>query len=93
VSQLLPDGFTLYDAPFVFVNAIRTTMVFISWQEHLPREEIPPKKIWLDGDALKEWFKHVEKLREEKAKGTNKPEEGWDGEMVQNPAVAQLIAH
>lgn len=93
MSQILPDGLTLFTAPHSFVGAIRSAMVFLSWQENLPREEIPPRKIWLDGEALEAWFERVEKLREDKTKGTNKPEEGWDGEMVDNAALKQMISN
>lgn len=90
MSQLLPNGLTLFNAPYTFLEAIKTTLVFLSWQENLERKYQPPKRIWLDGKKLDEWFKKVEKLREDEMKGKNNPEE-WSGEMVDNDAVSMLV--
>jgi hypothetical protein len=92
VSQVLPQGLSLYDAPHTFVEAIRSTMVFLAWQDNLESKEIPPKRIWLDAKKLDDWFKSVKRRREDEMKGNSNTAEGWDGEMVQNDAVRQMIA-
>jgi hypothetical protein len=92
VSQVLPQGLSLYDAPHTFVEAIRSTMVFLAWQDNLESKEIPPKRIWLDAKKLDDWFKSVKRMREDEMKGHSNTAEGWDGEMVQNDAVRQMIA-
>lgn len=48
--------------------AVRHAMVILSWEE-LPKDEKPPKRIWLDGDKLKEHFDWVERKREAESKG------------------------
>lgn len=53
------------DCPHPLFAAIRHALVILSWEE-LPREERPPKRIWLDGDALREHFDRVEKARDER---------------------------
>lgn len=92
MSQVLPQGLSLYDAPHTFVEAIRSTMVFLAWQDNLESKEIPPKRIWLDAKKLDDWFKSVKRMREDEMKGHSNTAEGWDGEMVQNDAVRQMIA-
>jgi hypothetical protein len=91
VSQVLPQGLSLYDAPHTFVEAIRSTIVFLGWQDNLESKEIPPKRVWLDAKKLDAWFKDVKAKREDEMKGRSNTAEGWDGDMVQNDAVRQMI--
>jgi hypothetical protein len=91
VSQVLPPGLSLYDAPHTFVEAIRSTIVFLGWQDNLESKEIPPKRVWLDAKKLDAWFKDVKAKREDEMKGRSNTAEGWDGDMVQNDAVRQMI--
>jgi hypothetical protein len=91
VSQVLPPGLSLYDAPHTFVEAIRSTIVFLGWQDSLEFKEIPPKRVWLDAKKLDAWFKDVKAKREDEMKGRSNTAEGWDGDMVQNDAVRQMI--
>lgn len=81
----------LLDAPHTIVNAIKTATVFLSWQENLEKEYVPPKRIWLDGEKIDEHFKRVEKLREEKLKTGSTSVEGWDGDMKENAAAKALV--
>jgi hypothetical protein len=86
VDELLPDGIDdVRDTPHVLFEAIRTALVFLSFDE-LPRNERPPKRIWLDGDALSEWFKQVERDRERSVRGDKHIED-----PVENEAARSLI--
>ena len=87
ISSLFPKGITrLYDLPFTIFHAIRTALVFLSWEVNLSREEMPPRKIWLDNDRLEAWFREVEANRERKAKG-----EGDTMSMPQNALLKQMF--
>lgn len=69
VSELYPEGITeLADMPHTLFTAIRMGLNFLSFEE-LPSEEQPPKKIWLDGEKLEEWFAAVKKNREDMYSG------------------------
>lgn len=86
VSELLPDGIAdLRDCPYVLFDAIRHATVVLSWQENLPDKERPPKRIWQDGEALKEWFARLDKEREREREGKK------IDDPVDNPAAAGLI--
>lgn len=88
MSELLPDGIDdVRDAPHVLFEAIRSALVFLSFDE-LPKDERPPKRIWLDGDQLSEWFKHVERQRDRKYGGDGP---GPIEDPVDNDAARSLI--
>lgn len=92
VSELLPAGMSLLDAPFPIVGAIRMATQFLFWRENLGPKEVPPKSIWLDGKKLEGWFKDVEAKREAEMKGNTKSEDGvWDGEMKSNDALKYML--
>lgn len=87
LSSLFPDGIKrLWDLPHTLFNSIRLGLTFLSWQENLLKEEVPPRKMWLDEDRLKQWFAEVDANRERKAKG-----EGDTMSMPENPLVKQLL--
>lgn len=65
-------------------NAIRFALTFLSFEE-LESHERPPKRIWLDSDALNDWFANVKKQRTEQASG-----KAID-DPVQNEAAKSLI--
>lgn len=89
VSEILPDGFDdVRDCPHVFFEAIRTALMVLAFDE-LPKDERPPKRIWLDGEQLTGWFKDVERKREEKYGGDGGP--GPIEDPVQNDAARSLI--
>lgn len=46
-------------------NAIRQALAWLTFDE-LPDDERPPRKIWLNGDKMTEWFAAVKRRREEK---------------------------
>lgn len=71
MSVLFPEGIKhLGDLPHTLVDGITLGMQFLSFME-LPKDEQPPRRMWFDGDRLKEHFAAVEKRREEKY-GTDK---------------------
>lgn len=72
-------------------EAIHVGHIFLSFDE-LPEDERPDKRIWLDGDALREWFAEVKRRREAKYGG--KDSGGWDKSIedpVENEAARGLI--
>jgi hypothetical protein len=90
VSSLLPDWCRgIHDAPWLLFDAIRSALVFLSFDE-LPKKEVPPRRIWLDGERLSEWFRQVKinREREMRGDGSSDPE---DGEMEQNAAAEGLL--
>lgn len=54
----------------------------------LPKEEVPDRSIWLNGDRLKEHFDAVEKRRKEE---TGSSEDKID-DPVQNDAAKMLVS-
>jgi hypothetical protein len=92
LDDLLPPGVNgLLDCPYTVFDAIRLGHIFLSFDE-LSADERPPKRIWLDGDALREWFEDVRRKREAKYGG--KSDGGWDKSIedpVQNQAAKDLI--
>lgn len=74
----------------MFVNAVKMALVYLSFDE-LPKEERPPREIWDQGDKLDDWFKAVEKRREEKY-GKDGDSPGEIEDPVQNQASDLLIS-
>jgi hypothetical protein len=87
VSQLLPEGTTLKDAPHSLFDAIRQALIFLGFQD-LPNEERPDRKIWHNADALKEHFEAVKKRWEEKMDPDGK---GEVEDPVDNAAAKGLL--
>lgn len=86
ISSIFPPGISrLYDLPFTIFNAIRYALHFLAFEE-LPREERPPKKIWLDGERMTEWWREVEENRKRKFGG-----EGDTMSMPQNALLKQML--
>lgn len=90
MAELLPDGFTdLRDVPHTFFEALRTAILILSFDE-LPRDERPPRRIWLSGEKLTGWFEDVERKRDEKYGGKDGP--GPIEDPVDNEAARSLIS-
>lgn len=62
-------------------------MFFISFDE-LEEEERPPRKIWLDTEALESHFAMLKAKRKREAEGDTTLE----GEPVQNKAARELLS-
>lgn len=87
MEALLPEGITtVADLPWHLFEATRTALVYLSWEANLPKDELPPKRIWDDPEALNEHFEMVEKRRREGRDGKNIED------PVQNEAAKSLIA-
>lgn len=84
MSHLLPDGIDhLADLPHTLFNAIRMAFGFLSFDE-LPKDEKPPRKIWLDGDEMKKWWKAVERKRKAKYGGDDDIDVDIEGDVSEN---------
>lgn len=94
MAELLPEGVAnVRDMPHRLFEAIRMALIFIGFGE-LPKEERPPRSIWLDEEKLGSWFEQVERDRERKygGKGKGGGDTTLEGESVQNKAAEALIA-
>lgn len=88
VSVLLPPGCTsFYDVPHQLFEAIQFGLTVVSWEE-LPKEERPPREIWLQPDKLTAHFEDVERQR--KAKYGSEDREAIE-DPVENEAAKLLI--
>lgn len=91
VSTLFPEGITsVADLPYNLFDAIRLALIFLSFEE-MPKDERPPKRIWLDGEKLDEHMKWVEKQREAKHKVDRDGSSQEIEDPVQNEAASSLI--
>lgn len=85
VAELLPDGVQdMRDCPHVLFSAVRNALVVLSFDE-LPADERPPRRIWNDGEQLKEWFDEINRRREEKPGAEIE-------DPVDNQAASSLLA-
>lgn len=88
IATLLPDGLTdLRDIPFTLHDAIVAALYFLGFEE-LPREERPPKTIWMDNEAMRRWWDEVERTREAKYGGGG---DTGGGSMSRNSFADELI--
>lgn len=77
------------DMPFPLHDAILRALMFLSWEE-LPDDERPPRRIWLYGDDLRDWFREVRARRDEKYGTGNSNSQIED--PVDNPAAKDLMS-
>lgn len=88
MSELLPLGVeSIRECPWRWFEAIRLGMFFIGFEE-LAEEDRPPRKIWLDSEAMESHFAALKAKRERESKGDTTLE----GVPVQNSAARDLIA-
>jgi hypothetical protein len=66
-------------------------LMFLKFEE-LDKGEKPPRHIWWDSDAMKQWWRHVEAIRKAKysGKGANEPVDDPRG-YSQNDAVKDIL--
>jgi hypothetical protein len=87
VSALLPEGIEkLHDIPSAMFDAIRMALGFLHFDE-LPKDERPPRRIWLDPDEMRAHWAKVERIRKEKYGGDDDDEGDWED----NAAAKDLI--
>lgn len=86
ISSLFPEGVTkLAELPFTIFNLIANSLYFVSFDE-LPKEERPPKSIWLDGGRMEAHWDAVEAKRRDKDQGR-----GDTSQMPKNSLIDQLV--
>lgn len=86
ISSLFPPGIErITDLPFTIHQAILSALNFLSFGE-LPKDERPPKSIWLDDKKMTAWWAEVERLREAKYGGG-----GDQSKMEKSNVVDRLI--
>lgn len=86
VSGLLPTGISrLRDIPHQLLASIKAALIFLSWEENLPKEEIPPRSIWTDMEALNTHFGELARKRKARFDGRDPDDE------KRNSAVDMLI--
>lgn len=89
MTALLPLGVThMADMPAPLHDAITAGLQFVSFDE-LPNDERPPKKIWWDKDSMRTWWSMVERKRDEKYGGSDKPPAG--SSEGRNALVEELL--
>jgi hypothetical protein len=71
VSQLLPVGYRLDDAPYEWFAAVRFALMVLSFDE-LPTEDRPPRRLWTDAAAMEKWWAAVKERRAAEARGESK---------------------
>lgn len=79
MSQVLPAGVSLKDAPHSLFDAIRQAVIFLGFQD-LPEDEKPDRKIWHDTEKLEAHFEAVKRRWEERMdpKGSGEVEDPVD---------------
>jgi hypothetical protein len=91
VSVLFPEGVTsVADLPYNLFEAIRLALIFVKFEE-MPKEERPPKRIWLDAEKLEAHMKWVEKQRDAKYSVDKDGQTKEIEDPVQNDAASMLI--
>ena len=87
VSQILPAGVaTVRDLPYTLLGAIRQAMYFLSFEEFDFPEDVPPRNLWNDPRAMKDWFDAV------RAKHDSRTPDRDIEDPKQNDAASLLIA-
>jgi hypothetical protein len=84
IEVLLPVGITsLRDCPYTVFEAIRMALVVISWEENIfKEEEMPPKRIWTDGEKLKDWWDAVKRNRDAEGPGDKHIEDPVENGLI-----------
>lgn len=86
---LFPPGIDdIRELPAQLFDAIRTSLMFLGFEE-MPEGDTPPKRIWLDNEALKEHFDMLKAKR--KAEADPDSPQVPDGPMKQNSLAQEMI--
>lgn len=82
MQALLPEGCrSLADAPADLVDAMAHASLIMSWQEHLPEPDQPPRWMWAVDDELDRWF---EELRDRRGSPRSRRDDFDDESMTSN---------
>lgn len=86
ISSLFPEGVTrLADLPFTIFNLIANSLFFVSFDE-MPKEDRPPKSIWLDSDRMEQHWAALDAKRRDKEQGR-----ADTSKMPRNALIDQLV--
>jgi hypothetical protein len=92
MASLLPSwARSISDAPYLLIDHISFALTVTRWRETLDDHEIPPRRIWRDSDALKEWFEHVRADRKREMQGGSSDRSQEIEDPVQNEAARSLL--
>lgn len=92
LAGLLPSwARSVADAPYSLVEHIAFALTVIRWRENLDENEMPPRRIWRNPEALTEWFEAVRanRKRDMERGGSDRSQEIED--PVQNDAAKGLL--
>ena len=90
VESLFPDGVRdIRELPAPHFDTIHMTLIFLDFEE-LPVDERPPKKIWLDDDALRQHFDWIKRKRKAEMENPGGGDSGG-GPMKRNAAARDMI--
>ncbi len=80
ISVLFPRGaFSIEDISADIMMAFQHAIIVISWQDNLPKKELPPRWMWPFPQELNTWFEEVEMIRDkDRASGEEGDVEGAD---------------
>jgi hypothetical protein len=85
---LFPPGVTdIREMPSAHFEALSTSLMFLGFEE-MPEEDAPPRKIWLDPEALTEHFKWLKQKRKDEM-DPDSPKSG--GEMKRNELAKDMV--
>lgn len=85
---LFPPGISdIRDLPAVQFDAIRTSLMFLGFEE-MTEEDAPPRSIWLDDEKLTAHFKRLKEQRKRES-DPNGAKSG--GEMKQNSLAKDMV--
>lgn len=51
---------------------LNEALTVLSWHEHLPKDEVPPRHIWWSPERIDAWFGKVQEDRDRKHGGSRK---------------------
>lgn len=69
------------------MRAIAHAYTILSWQENLPKTEMPPEWMWSLDEPIEEWFEEVEAVREDRNAG-GRANQDTDVPLMQNMLAA-----
>lgn len=92
LAGLLPKwARSVVDAPYSLIEHISFALTVLKWRENLDEGEMPPRRIWFEADALREWFDGVEADRRRKMRGEGGDRSQEIEDPVQNEAARGLL--
>ena len=78
--------------PHDLVYALNEALTVLSWHENLPKDEIPPRHIWWDSEAVEDWFRKVQEARDRRF-GSGKKSESTFDQADDSPMTGNLLVN